>query len=126
VNQAFRSAARDKLSTVPGVELLGDSADLAAESKKRSLPGVTLDGKLTKLTKSKSGGDVGYNAHVEFMLRKTPDETLKGSVAGDANAFANAAAVGDAELSQLQVDAVTAATQQALKGAPTAIEAAVK
>ena len=126
VSEAFKKAAHSKLSSVSGIELLADGADLEAEAKKRNLPGVVLDGNLTKLSKSTSGSDVGYAAHVEFMVRKVPDQSLKGSVTGDAKALANKSGVGDAELSQLQVDAVTEATASALKGAPTAIEAAAK
>jgi hypothetical protein len=126
VNAAFKAAAQEKLKAVPGVELLGDASDVASEAKKRNLPGVVLDGNLTKLAKSTSGGDVGYTAKVEFIVRKVPEQALKATVGGEANASATASACGDKELSQLQVDAVTAATQSALKGAPTAIEAAAK
>jgi len=126
VNSAFRKAARDRISSLPGVELLGDSDDLAAEGSSRGLPAMILDGNLTKLQKTTSGGDVGYSAHVDFMVRKVPDQSLKATVGGDAKALADAHSVGDSELSILQADAVTAATQSALKGAPTAIEAAAK
>ncbi len=126
VTAAFKKAAHDKLASLSGVELVEDGSDLATQSQKRNLPGVMLDGNLTKLAKSTSGSDVGYAAHVEFMVRKVPDQSLKGSVAGDAKASASKAGVGDAELSQLQIDAVTEATARALKGAPTALEAAAK
>ncbi len=127
VSDAFKSTARERLGSLPGIELLADSADPSAESKKRQLPAIVLDGNLMKLAKAKDGGDVGYSARVEFVIRKLPDQALKGSVAGDAKALAAAGAVrGERENSQLQVDAVTAATQSALKGAPKAIEAAAK
>jgi hypothetical protein len=126
IDRAFKRAAVDRLSSVPGVELVTDSSDVAAEAKRRGLPGVMLDGNLTKLTKSTAGSDVGYAAHVEFIVRKVPEQSLKASVTGDAKALAAAAACGEKELSQLQIDAVTAATESALKGAPSAIEAAAK
>lgn len=125
VSNAFKAAARERLGSLPGIELLADSADPSAEAKKRQLPAIVLDGNLMKLSKAKDGSDVGFQAHVEFMIRKLPDQSLKGSVIGDAKALADAAAVrGEREISQLQVDAVTAATQSALKGAPKAIEIA--
>lgn len=126
VNTAFRKAARERISSISGVELLSDSEDLAAESQSRGLPAMILDGNLTKLTKTTSGGDVGFAAHVDFSVRKIPDQSLKATVGGDAKALAAAGSVGESELQILQVDAVTAATQSALKGAPTAIEAAAK
>jgi hypothetical protein len=125
VSNAFKAAARERLGSLPGIELLSDNADPSAESKKRQLPAIVLDGNLMKLAKAKDGKDVGFQAHVEFVLRKLPDQALKGSVKGDAKALADAAAVrGERELSQLQVDAVTAATESALKSAPRVIEAA--
>lgn len=127
VSQAFKTTARERLGSLPGIELLSDTADPSAEAKKRQLPTIVLDGNLMTLQKAKDGRDVGYQAKVEFMIRKLPDQTLKGSVKGDAKALAAAEAVrGDRENSQLQIDAVTAATQIALKGAPRAIEAAAK
>ncbi|MFO0613973.1 MAG: HEAT repeat domain-containing protein [Polyangiaceae bacterium] len=126
VNTAFRKAARERISSISGVELLADSDDIAAESQSRGLPAMILDGNLTKLQKTTSGSDVGYAAHVDFAVRKIPDQSLKATVGGDAKALASASSVGENELQILQVDAVTAATQSALKGAPSAIEAAAK
>jgi hypothetical protein len=80
---------------------------------------------LVALGKSNSGGDVSVNAKVEFVIRK--DQSLKATVKGDAKALLNSKAVkGETELASLQADAVTAAIQSALKGAPSALEAAVK
>lgn len=126
VNTAFRKAARDRISTISGVELVSDSVDLAMEAQSRGLPAMILDGNLTKLQKTTAGADVGYAAHVDFAVRKIPDQSLKATIGGDAKALATATSVGESELQLLQVDAVTAATQSALKGAPTAIEAAAK
>lgn len=123
---AFRSTARDRIARLPGCELLSDR-DLPGEAKKRNLPAIVLDGHLTKLSKSNGGGDIGFAAHVEFLMRKVPEQSLKGSVRGDAKALASAASVrGDKDLSQLEVDAVQAAVQSALKGAPNAIAQAVE
>lgn len=127
VSSAFKSAVRSKVSALPGVELLGESTDATVESKRRKLPTITLDGNLLKLQKSAAGADVGFAAKVEFVIRKIPEHSLKGSVSGDAKALANAGSVrGDKEMNQLQVDAVTAAVESALKGAPIALEAAAK
>ena len=67
------------------------------------------------------------NAKVEFVVRKIPEQSLKASVKGNAKALLDARAVKtDAELSQLQADAVTAAVQSAFSGAPKVLEEAAK
>lgn len=122
---AFQKIARDELSRLPGVELLGEAADAALESKRRRLPTVALDGRLVQVQKAQSSREIGYSAKVEFLIRKLPDQALKGTVRGDARASTDPRAVkSPSEHALLQEDAVVAAVQSALKGAPTALEAA--
>ncbi len=122
---AFQKIARDELSRLPGVELLGEAADAAVESKRRRLPTVALDGRLVQVQKAQSSREIGYSAKVEFLIRKLPDQALKGTVRGDARASTDPRAVkSPSEHALLQEDAVVAAVQSALKGAPTALEAA--
>lgn len=122
---AFQKIARDELSRLPGVELLGERADAALESKRRRLPTVALDGRLVQVQKAQSSREIGYSAKVEFLIRKLPDQALKGTVRGDARASTDPRAVkSPSEHALLQEDAVVAAVQSALKGAPTALEAA--
>jgi HEAT repeat protein len=122
---AFQKIARDELSRLPGVELLGEQADAALESKRRRLPTVALDGRLVQVQKAQSAREIGYSAKVEFLIRKLPDQALKGTVRGDARASTDPRAVKSAsEHALLQEDAVVAAVQSAFKGAPVALEAA--
>jgi hypothetical protein len=126
MSQTFTAAAKSGLSRLPGVEIVTDSSAVA-ESQKRKLPLVALDGRLVQLEKANSGADVGYSAKVEFIVRKLPEQSLKGSVKGNAQALANGAAVRtDKQVTQLQNDAVNAAVEKALEAAPTALEAATK
>jgi hypothetical protein len=125
VVSAFKTAARSRVAQVPGVELLADGTDVGTASKSRRLPAFALDGSLTQLTKASAGSDVAYAAKVTFVIRRMPGQTLKGTISGAAQAQVDARAVKkDSDLSQLQLDAVSAAIESACKAAPPALEAA--
>lgn len=121
----LKDQTREKVSQVPGIELLAEGADLVATAKSRKLPAFALDGSLLQLAKGQSGADVTYSAKVEYLIRKMPEQSLKGSMSGAAKALADAKAVkGPGELAALQRDAVAGAVESALKGAFPALEAA--
>jgi hypothetical protein len=125
VSSHFLSAVKAEVGRIPGVEVASSATEAAQKAKEKSVPTIGLDGRLVTLAKSSAGGDVAFAAKVEFVIRK--DQSLKATVKGDAKALANSKSVkGDADLASLQADAVTAAIQSALKGAPTALDAAVK
>ena len=124
---ALKASARSRIAQIPGVEVLADGADAAAEGKSRNLPAFALDGSLTQLAKKQGSDGVGYAARVEFLIRKVPDQTLKGTMSGVASALADAAQVrGPSELNQLQMDALDAAVDGALKNASSALAAAMR
>jgi hypothetical protein len=121
----LKDQTRTKVAQIPGVELLADGADVGEASKSRKLPGFTFDAVLTQLAKGESGPDVTYAAKVEYLIRKMPEQSLKGSISGAAKALADAKSVrGPSDLSQLQRDAVAGAIDSALKGTAIALEAA--
>jgi hypothetical protein len=123
----LKSSARSRIAMVPGVEVLADGADAATEGRSRNLPAFALDGSLTQLAKKQGSDGVGYAARVEFLIRKVPDQTLKGTMSGAAQAVADAKQVrGQSELTQLQIDALDAAIDGAFKGAPSALAAATR
>lgn len=124
---ALKTSTRSKMALVPGVEVLAEGADAAEEGRSRKLPAFTLDGSLTQLAKRQGSDGVGYAARVEYLIRKMPDQTLKGTMSGAAQALADAREVrGQGELAQLQVDALAAAVDSAFKGASPALEAATR
>lgn len=124
---ALKVGTRSKMSQVPGVEVVADGTDISAASKSRGLPGFTVDGSLMQLAKKQSSDGVGYAARVEYLIRKMPEQALKGTMSGNAQALADAKQVrGQTELAQLQIDAVSAAIDSALKGASPALEAATR
>ncbi len=125
VSSHFMSMVKAEVGRIPGVEVASSADDAEKRAKEKSVPTIGLDGRLVTLAKSNTGSDVSVNAKVEFVIRK--DQSLKATVKGDAKALANSKSVkGDSDLASLQADAVTAAIQSALKGAPTALDAAVK
>lgn len=127
VSSLFSTTVKEEIARIPGVEVASSESDAVAKAKAKNLPTIALDSRLVALSKSNSGADVAVAAKVEFLIRKIPEQSLKATVKGDAKALANSKSVkGEAELGQLQADAVQAAVKSALKGAPTAIEAAAK
>jgi hypothetical protein len=124
---ALKSNTRSRMSQVPGVEVLADGTDPGVEGKSRNLPAFTVDGSLTKLDKQQGSDNVGYSARVEYVIRKMPEAKLSGTMRGSAAAFADAKEVrGPDELAQLQIDALAAAVEAALKGASPTLEAALR
>lgn len=125
IASALKAGTRAKMAQVPGVEVVADGTDIGAASKSRGLPGFTLDGSVMQLSKKQSSDGVGYAARVEYLIRKMPGQVLKGSMSGNAQALADAKQVrGQTELAQLQIDAVSAAIDSALKGISPTLEAA--
>jgi hypothetical protein len=124
---ALKSSTRARMAQVPGVEVVAEGADVAVEGKSRNLPAFTVDGSLTQLSKKQSSDGVSFSARVEYLIKRMPDQALKGTMSGVAQAAADAKEIrGQSELSQLQLDAVAAAIDSALKGASPALEAAMK
>ena len=124
---ALRASTRSRMAQVPGVELLAEGTDAAVQGKSRHLPAFALDGSLTQLAKKQGSDGIGYAARVEFLIRKVPDQTLKGTMSGAAQAVADARQVrGQSELAQLQMDALDAAIDGAFKGASSALAAATR
>jgi HEAT repeat protein len=127
ISKAFQTAVKSEVARLPGVEVMASEAEAVAQAKQRQLPTLALDARLTHLSKSNSGSDVAVAAKVELLIRKIPEQALKATVKGDAKALINSKSVkGESDLTELREDAVKAAVASALKGAPTAIEAATK
>ena len=125
VVSAFQGLTRTRMGQVPGVELVAAGTPVGTEGKSRGLPAFQIDGVLAQLNRKHDGSDVGFAARVEYMIRKMPDQTLKGTVAGNAQALADAHAVKSSrEVSQLQIDSMTAAIDIALNGVPSALDSA--
>jgi len=123
----LKNATRNKMAALPGVEIVADGSDVGAASHSRGLPGFTVDGALTRLAKGTSGGGVSVSARVEYLVKKMPDQAIKATMSGTAEAEADSREIrGAKEMDQLQQDAVNAAVDSAFKQAGRALEAASK
>jgi len=127
VSSLFTSTMKSEIARIPGIEVVTSEKDAVDQAKQRNLPTIAVDGRLTSLSKSVAGADTAIAAKVELLIRKIPEQSLKATVKGDAKALMNSKALkNDADVAALKEDAVKAAVQSALKGAPTAIDAATK
>jgi hypothetical protein len=127
IGAALKASTRTRMAQVPGVEVLADGTDVGAEGKSRNLPAFAVDASITRLDKQQGADNIGYSAKVEYVLRRMPDQKLSGSMRGSAAAFADAKQVrGPDDLVDLQIEALAAAVDAALKGASPSLEAAVR
>ncbi len=125
--KVFRDATRTNVAKVPGALVPGEREDASSIGRARSLPVVAIDGTISKLNSAKSGGDVGWDAQVEYLIKQMPDQALKSTIKGRGKALASAGAVrGPSDQAQLQVDAVNAAVESALGDAGRALNAATR
>lgn len=125
--KVLKAHSEKHMGTIAGVEVVTDG-DVSALGKERRLPAFVLDGSLKELSEDKSADGIGVRAKVEFVIRKVPDQALKGSMTGSAKA------IGDPKMmqkitgamQQLQADAVQGAVESACKGLDAALETATK
>lgn len=126
-SNTFAAAMKNEIAKIPGIEIASSDAEAIETAKSRKLPTIALDARLVQVQKSTAGADTAIAAKVELVIRKIPEQSLKATVKGDAKALMNSKSVkGDVEIGQLRDDAVKAAVKSALKGAPVAIDGALK
>jgi hypothetical protein len=67
------------------------------------------------------------SAKVEYVFRKMPEYALTGSVTGTAKALDSAKAVSDQDrVAQLELQALEAAIESAMRGAPDVMKQALR
>jgi HEAT repeat protein len=125
---AFRGATRAKAAELPGVEVLDEASEGAAESQKRKLPVLVLDGALNRLAQGARGEKLTVSAQVEYTFRKIPDHALRGTVTGSAQAEGGApfSAASDKKVAELETQAVVGAVESAMRAAPEVMLAALR
>lgn len=116
----FKGATRAEAQKIPGVEVLDDGADARAAGKSRGLPVLVLDGTLRTLA-PRSKGVIG--AEVEYVVKR--EEALKGSVKGKGAVEDGADSRDAGREKEVQDQALAAAVESALKGAPAVILASL-
>lgn len=121
----MRNAARAKASSIKGAMVL-DSADsgVMQRAAEKKIPVLLVDGSLSKLTETRNGGAVIITAQVNLSIRKIPQQTLRGTVSG--NASATDEAKNPRALSLLQDRAVEGAVSSAMSSMGSEIAALAK
>ncbi len=117
----FKGATRAEAQKIPGVELLADGADARAAGKSRGLPVLVIDGTLHALAPR---GKSGIGAEVEYVVKR--EQALKGSCKGKGAVEDGASTRDAAAEKELQDQAMAAAVESALRGAPAVILASVQ
>jgi hypothetical protein len=119
--------SRKKLAQLPGVEVLGEGADSARESKRRKAPVVLVEGQIQKLKAARSGREIVYSAAVEYIIHTMPDQSIAAKVTGSASAALSQEEARDSTRSaELRRSVLEAAIESALRRAPRALLAAAR
>jgi hypothetical protein len=96
----------------------------------RKLPVLLVDGNLSRLTQSAArDGRVIISAQVDLSIRKVPQQTLKGTVSGNASATASATEGSGATqrgIGDLQIRAACSAVESAMSGVSSEIASLAK
>ena len=120
----MQQAARNKAKSIKGAVVVDASdASTLRRASERRIPVLLLDGTLTRLaqTTGRDGGVI-VTAQVDLSVRKVPQQTLKGTVSGNASASDDARASGKAIL-ELQNRAVGGAVESAVSSVGSEIAA---
>ncbi len=84
----MRTAARTRASLIRGALILeAADAGVLRRAAARKIPVLLVDGNLTRLSRSMAtDGGVVVSAHVDFSIRRIPQQILKGTIGGSASA----------------------------------------
>jgi plasmid stability protein len=122
--------SREKLSEIPGVEIVEARApepQPKSGKAKGSVPLVMMTGRVKQLGHQTQGDSVVYSASVEFIMHQMPGQAIKGVISGSARASGAASDARDRNaLEELRRAALEAAIASALRNAPEAIRAAIR
>ncbi len=120
--RVLSGATRERASSLPGVEVLGDDSDPKAVASARKLPVLVVDGSVKSVAQSAGSSGVVMSAKVEFVLKK--ESALKASVSGSAQALGDGDPRDAKRLENLQEAAITGAVESALKNPDALVLAA--
>ena len=86
----MRSAARAKAGTIKNAVIIdGNDPTVIKKASASNIPVLQIDGNLTKLTSvTGTDGAMVISAKVDMSIRKMPQQTLKGTVSGNASGSA--------------------------------------
>ncbi len=121
----LRDAARMQAHSLPGA-VVYDEGDPATARAGAKMPVLLLEGQLTRLAQAQSSGAMRIEAHVEFSVRRVPQQTLKGTLSGGATAVESLRTLSGQRLVELQNQTVGSAVESAMRGADSGLALAAK
>lgn len=125
LEETFRGVTRERASELPGVVVLTEEGVQIAQAQKT--PMLVVDGVINRLAKGSRGQNMTVSAQVEFVVRRAPEQSLKGTVSGAAEAQGTAGvATNQRRVAQLENEALLGAVDSALKGAPVLLQQAMR
>ncbi len=125
LSQIMRDAARAHATSLPGA-IVVDASDPAAPRAGSAMPVLLLDGQLVRLSQQSASGTMRVEAQVEFMVRRVPQQTLKGTLSGSATTMDSVRAVTTGRVLEMQNQAVGGAVESAMRGADRGLTLAAK
>jgi hypothetical protein len=124
VEHEVLSESRRKLGEFPGIDVVAHETS-TSNSKPEAMVMVTPS--IQKLSASRDGDSIVYQAKVEYILQTLPDETIMARLSGSASAAATEREAGDrVAIARLRHEVLSAAIQSALTHAPSALVAAAR
>lgn len=127
LDTVMRSAARARAGSIKNAYIL-DNPDAAAlrEAADNHIPVLLVDANLTRLSQStaKDGGLI-VSAQVDLAIRRVPQQTLKGTVSGNASASDDVRNANKG-IAELQNRAVNGAVESAMNSVGVEIAALAK
>jgi hypothetical protein len=117
VAEVLRSATTSRTRTMHNIAVAmpTDSA-MVQRATAQHVPMVLLDGNVTKLVQNTSGTNVTFQADVEFVVRKIPDQSLRSTLSGSAAAMGSGT-TSVRGMTTLQDQAIGGAVESALHNA---------
>jgi hypothetical protein len=118
LDSIMRNAARAKAGTIKGAVIIdGNDAAMVKKATAQNIPVLQIDGNLTKLSQQTGvDGATIISAKVDMSVRKLPQQTLKGTVSGNASGSAGSSSRGtsDQGIRELQNRVVGGAVESAV------------
>jgi hypothetical protein len=115
LDSVMKQAARAKATSIKGAVVVDSSESSVVETAaKKKIPVLLVDGNLTRLTQTNSGGAIVISAKVDMSIRKVPQQVLKGTVSGNASGSDGNGKSSPEGLAQLQTRVVSGAVESAI------------
>jgi hypothetical protein len=124
----LRTATLARVKAITGAVVAdGSDASLLAQANGRHVPVLVLDGLLQHLTQERRDAEVAFDAEVEFIVRRLPEQMLRGSLSGAATSVGSLTALSNPVfVMDMQNQAIAGAVESAMRGADSGLAQAAR